>query len=148
MKKLFTPAVSIASAMLLVLTGCGKRINDELPENPIEFHTGAFVNPADPDDTYQSIEYNQRTYIGYGTLKNTIHGYDVGKCLGYIVQDGVPMKDVRVFLLNADIDENYLVQLVSGGIMDQPVFYRAIDSRGKKIFTPKYIEGLDYNYWK
>ena len=134
--------------LLLILAGCGKRIDCGLPESPIEFHTGSFVNPADSDDTYQSIEYNGRTYVGYCTVKNSIDGNDVGKCLGYIVQDGVPMKDVRVFLLNADIDENYLVQLVSGGIMDQPVFYRAIDSRGKKIFTPKYIEGLDYNYWK
>ena len=146
MKKCFNASFFIAAVLLLILTGCGRRIDDDLPENPIEFHTGTFVNPADPDDTYQSIEYNERTYIGYGTLKNTIHGYDVGKCLGYIVQDGVPMKDVRVFLLNADIDENYLVQLVSGGIMDQPVFY--LDSRGKIIFTPKYIEGLDYTYWK
>ncbi len=147
MKSRVSILVSVVSA-LLILAGCGRRIDYELPEDPIEFHTGTFVNPADPDDTYHSIEYNERTYIGYGTLKNTIHGYDVGKCLGYIVQDGVPMKDVRVFLLNADIDENYLVQLVSDGIMDQPVFYRALDSRGKIIFTPIYIESLDYTYWK
>ena len=145
MKKSITTAFCIAVALLL--TGCGRRIDYELPVNPIEFHTGTFVNPADPDDTCQSIEYNGRTYIGYGTLKGSIDD-DVGQCLGYIVQDGVVMKDVRVFLLKADIDANYLVQLVSGGMMDQPVFYRAIDSRGKKIFTPKYIEGLDYNYWK
>ena len=148
MKRWFPVIAFVVSMLLLILAGCGKRIDCGLPESPIEFHTGSFVNPADSDDTYQSIEYNGRTYVGYGTVKNSIDGNDVGKCLGYIVQDGVVMKDVRVFLLNADIDENYLVQLVSGGIMDQPVFYRAIDSRGKKIFTPKYIEGLDYNYWK
>ena len=140
-------AFCLAAALVIFLPGCGKRIDTALPEAPIEFHTGTFVNPADPDDTCQSIEYNGRTYIGYGTLKGSIDD-DVGQCLGYIVQDGVPMKDVRVFLLNADIDENYLVQLVSGGIMDQPVFYRALDSRGKIIFTPKYIKGLDYTYWK
>ena len=148
MKSRFPIIVFIASAMLLILTGCGKRIDSELPEKPTGFHTGTFANPTDPDDTYLSIEYDGRTYIGYGIPKGRLDGNDVGKCLGYIVQDGVPMKDVRVFLLNADIDENYLVQLVSGGIMDQPVFYRAFDSRGKKIFTPKYIESLDYTYWK
>ena len=148
MKKLFTPAVSIAAALLLILTGCGKRIDSALPESPIEFHTGTFVNPADPDDTYQSIEYDGRTYIGYGTLKKSIDGNDVGKCLGYIVQDGVVMKDVRVFRLNADSDANYLVQIFTDGFMDQPVFYRALDSKGKKIPTPQYIESLDYSFWK
>ena len=146
MKKSITTAFCIAVALLL--TGCGRRIDYELPVNPIEFHTGTFVNPADPDDTCQSIEYNGRTYIGYGTLKGSIDGDDVGQCLGYIVQDGVVMKDVRVFLLKADIDANYLVQLVSGGFMDQPVFFRALDTRGKTIDTPPYIERLEYPYWE
>ena len=146
MKKSITTAFCIAVALLL--TGCGRRIDYELPVNPIEFHTGTFVNPADPDDTCQSIEYNGRTYIGYGTLKGSIDGDDVGQCLGYIVQDGVVMKDVRVFLLKADIAANYLVQLVSGGFMDQPVFFRALDTRGKMIDTPPYIAPLDYTYWK
>ena len=146
MKKSITTAFCIAVALLL--TGCGRRIDYELPVNPIEFHTGTFVNPADPDDTCQSIEYNGRTYIGYGTLKGSIDGNDVGQCLGYIVQDGVVMKDVRVFLLKADIDANYLVQLVSGGFMDQPVFFRALDTRGKTIDTPPYIERLEYPYWE
>ena len=145
MKKSITTAFCIAVALLL--TGCGRRIDYELPVNPIEFHTGTFVNPADPDDTCQSIEYNGRTYIGYGTLKGSIDD-DVGQCLGYIVQDGVVMKDVRVFLLKADIDANYLVQLVSGGMMDQPVFFRALDTRGKTIDTPPYIERLEYPYWE
>ena len=145
MKKSITTAFCIAVALLL--TGCGRRIDYELPVNPIEFHTGTFVNPADPDDTCQSIEYNGRTYIGYGTLKGSIDD-DVGQCLGYIVQDGVVMKDVRVFLLKADIDANYLVQLVSGGFMDQPVFFRALDTMGKTIDTPPYIERLEYPYWE
>ena len=52
-----TAVLSIAAALLTILPGCGKRIDMELPEKPIEFHTGTFVNPADPDGTYQSIEY-------------------------------------------------------------------------------------------
>ena len=148
MKKLFTPAVSIASAVLLILTGCGRRIDNKLPENPIEFHTGTFVNPVDPDDTYQSIEYDGRTYIVYGTIRKSIKGDDVGKCLGYIVQDGTVMKDTRVFLLNADPDANYLVRFAVGGFMNQPIFFRAIDTKGKEIGVPPYIENLDYPYWK
>ena len=148
MKKRFHVAVCIAAALLPILTGCGKRIDYELPVKPIEFHTATFVNPSDPDDSYQSVEYNGRIYIGYGTLKGSIDGDDVGQCLGYIVQDGVIMKDVRVFLLKADPDENYLVQLVSGGFMDQLVFFRALDSKGKTIDTPPYIERLEYPYWE
>ena len=148
MKKCFQSVLCLATVMLLILAGCGRRIDYSLPENPIEFHTGTFANPADPGDTYQSIEYNGRTYIGYGILKSSINGGDVGKCLGYIIQDGVKMDDMRVFLLNADPDANYLVRFAVGGFMDQPNFFRAIDTRGKMIGTPGYIESLDYLFWK
>lgn len=148
MKKGLNPTVLIAAAMLQVFPGCGRRIDYDLPKNPIEFHTGTFVNPTDSEDSYQSIEYDGRTYIGYGTFKKSVDGNDVGKCLGYIVQDGVVMKDVRIFLLNADPDANYLIQLAAGGIMNQPTCLRALDTRGKKIGTPQYIESLDYAYWK
>jgi hypothetical protein len=140
--------VFAVSTLLLILAGCGKRIDDKLPESPIEFHTGTFVNPAAPDDSYQSIEYDGRTYIGYGTLKNAIDGDDVGKCLGFIVMDGVIMKKVRIFLLNADPDANYLVRIFTDGFMNQPFFFRALDTKGKEIGTPKYIESMDYPYWK
>lgn len=150
MKNRVTTAFRIAFTLLLILTGCGKRIDFELPKNPIEFHTGTFVNPADSDDTYQSFEYNGRTYIGYGTLKGSIDGNDVGKCLGYAILDGVAVKDVRIFLLNADPDANYLylVQIFPDSFMNQPFFLRAVDTREKKIDTPPYIESLEYPYWK
>ncbi len=148
MRNRFAAAFFIAAAILPGLAGCGRRIDYELPEKPIEFHTGTFVNPADSDDTYQTIEYNGRTYIGYGTLRNSIDGDDVGKCLGYVVQDGVKMDDMRVFPLNADPDANYLVRFAIGGFMNQPDFFRALDTRGKTIDTPPYIESLDYSFWK
>ena len=150
MKNRVTTAFCIAFTLLLILAGCGKRIDFELPKNPIEFHTGTFVNPADSDDTYQSFEYNGRTYIGYGTLKGSIDGNDVGQCLGYIILDGVAVKDVRIFLLNADPDANYLylVQIFPDSFMNQPFFLRAVDTREKKIDTPPYIESLGYSYWE
>ena len=141
-------AVFLAAAFQLFLAGCARRIDYDLPEKQIEFHTATFVNPADPDDTCQSIEYNGRTYIWYGTIKNKIGGDDVGKCLGYIVQDGVVMKDSRIFLLNADPDANYLVRISTGGVMEQPDFFRALDSKGKIISTPQYIESLGSSYWE
>ena len=148
MKSRIRTAVFVAAAFQLILAACDRRIDFELPENPIEFHTGTFVNPADPDDACQSIEYDGRTYIWYGTLKHKIDGNDIGKCLGYIIQDGVVMKDLRIFLLNADPDANYLVRFSTGGFMDQPDFFRALDSKGKTISTPPYIERLGSSYWE
>ena len=148
MKTRILTAVIVAAAFQLFPAGCGRQIDFELPKDPVEFHTGTFVNPADPDDACLSIEYNGRTYIWYGTLKHKIDGDDVGKCLGYIVQDGVIMKDSRIFLLNADPDANYLVRFSIGGMMDQPDFFRALDSKGKTIGTPPYIESLGHSYWE
>ena len=148
MIKRITTALCLAVALLCFLAGCGSRINTDLPEKPIEFHTGTFVNPADPDDTYQSIEYDGRPYIGYGTLKGSIDGDDVGQCLGYIIQDGTIMKTVRIFPLTADPDANYLVEIFTDGFMNQPFFFRALDTRGKAIDTPRYIESLGYSYWE
>ena len=133
--------------ILTLLTGCS-RIDYSLPEDPIEFHTGTFVDPNDPDDAYQSIEYNGRTYIPYGTLKGHITGKDVGACLGYIVQDGVKDENARIYLLAEDPDANYLMDYYVGGIMDQPMFYRALDTTGQPIHTPSFIDDLGYEYWK
>ena len=33
-------------------------------------------------------------------------------------------------------------------LMNQPVFWRATDTRGQEIFTPAFIENLGYGYWK
>ena len=31
--------------------------------------------------------------------------------------------------------------------MDQPIFYRAMDTRGQAIDTPRFIQSLEYAYW-
>ncbi len=130
-----------------LLTGCS-RIDYSLPKAPIEFSTGTFVNQNDPDDSYQSIDYNGRTYIPYGTLQGRITGKDVGACLGFIVQNGIKDENSRVYLLTEDPDANFLVNFYIGGIMDQPMFYRALDTTGRPIPTPSFINDLGYEYWK
>lgn len=145
-KKALLPV--IMTIVILALSGCGNKVDYSLPDSPIRFDTGTFVNPYDSDDTYLSIRYNDRTYIGYGTLNGRIKGKDVGDCLGFIVQDGVQMEDARIFLLTADPDENYLVRLETEGIMNQPDFFRAIDTVGQNIDTPDFIEDLGYDVWK
>ena len=146
-------ALKTSLLLLLILTlfaalcGCGHRIDTTLPEDPLEFRTCNFVNPADPDDAYQSIEYRGRTYIPYGALKGRIDGNDVGACLGYPVQDGVKQEDIRICLLRGDPDANYLVRIFPNGIMDQPDFFRATDTQGKEIDTPRFIDSLGYAFW-
>ena len=137
--------VFLLALAAFTLTACGG-IDRSLPEDPIAFYTNTFANPADAEDTYASIEYDGRTYIPYGTLKNRIAGKDVGPCLGYVVQDGVPMEDVRVFPLTADPENNFLMETTEG-FMDQPFFLRAVDTRGKEILVPGYIDSLSYDFW-
>ncbi len=140
-----TAVLVLLTALATVLTACGG-IDSLLPADPIEFNTKTFVNPDDAEDTYLSIEYAGRTYIPYGTLKNRITGKDVGPCLGYIVQDGERMEDVRIFPLTADPENDYLLHTTEG-FMDQPLFFRAVDTRGEEIPAPAYIESLSYGFW-
>ena len=139
--------VGILSSML-VLSACASRIDYSLPANPIEFNTGTFKNPNNPDDDYISIEYNGRTYIPYGTINGIVPKDEMGDCLGYIVQDGTKMEDSRIFLLGGDSDANYLGRFETEGVMNQPDFFRAVDTVGQEIITPKYIDDLDYDFWK
>ena len=148
MKKRLFGLILAAAFCVLFFAGCANRIDYSLPSNPTAFNTGTFVNPNDEDDAYQSIEYNGRTYVCYGTIKGKLDGNDVGECLGYIVQDGVKDENARVFKLTDDADGNYLVNIYVGGIMDQPIFYRAVDTAGKDIYTPKYIYDLGYDFWR
>jgi hypothetical protein len=41
-----------------------------------------------------------------------------------------------------------LVEIDTVGFMSQPTFLRAIDTVWKDISTPKYIESLDYEFWR
>lgn len=137
-----------ALCLLLLLAACGKRIDYSLPENPTEFVTEDYVNPNDPEDGYRAIVFSGRIYIPYGTLKGALRGEDIGKCLGYLVQDGQKDENSRVFLLTDDAETNFLAVLEVEGVMNQPAFYRAVDTAGRAVAVPKFINDLDYDFWK
>ena len=63
------------------------------------------------------------------------------------MQDGEERMDDRVFPLSADPERNYLVVITVNGFMDQPIFYRALDTAGKDIETPAFVQSLDYGIW-
>jgi hypothetical protein len=117
----------------------------ELNDDAISFNMGEYVDESDDNASYATIEYNERTYILYGTLKHSIKTKDINECIGYIIQD----ENNRVYTLTEDINNNYLmVYDTETNLMNQPDFYRAVDTKGEKIDTPSYIDSLDYNFWK
>lgn len=144
MKKLLPCALAI----VLLLTGCLSDVDYSLPDNPIAFETYEFTNPDNQDDGYMAFEYNGRVYIPYGTLTGRIDGDDVAQCLGYKVQDDEADKNARIYTLSADSENNYLMDYYVNSIMEQPDFWRAIDTVGENISTPKFIESLEYEYWR
>ena len=147
-KKAGIAVLLLAVLALAAFAGCVNRIDYSLPQTPFEFVTYSLNDPSDPENGYLAFDYNGRTYVPFGTSGGRITGKDVGPCLGYIVQDGEKREGDRVFSLTADAELDYLVVMTVNGFMDQPVFYRAADTAGKDIDTPKFITDLDYGYWK
>ena len=142
-------------ALMLCLTACGNRIYPDLPEDPISFEMGVYLDPDDPDDAgYGTLEYEGRTYIVYGTLGKTLHKKDIDQCIGYIVMDENSSsvtdpddKNTRVYTLADDPEHNYLMEYDSI-FMNIPSFWRAMDTQGKNIADPAYIDSLKYFYWE
>lgn len=143
-------------SLLSALAGCGGGLAPELPEAATEFVLGNYVNPADPDDGYAAISYKGRVYAYYGTIKRSLRaedlgpclGYTVQGCLGYTVQEGEKQEDQRICLLAADPEANYLARIPVERFMNQPDFFRALDTAGKEIETPDYIQPLGYPIWE
>ena len=142
--------------IIIILNKDNKSIYPNLPEEPIAFSTTEFIDTADDDAGYLVIEYNGRRYMPYGTIKRSVKESDIDRCIGYIVHDekftsmiDVNNTDTRIYLLAEDNDNNFLMEYYIGThLMNQPIFWRAVDTKGKEIFIPNCIDSLEYNYWK
>lgn len=145
--------VVLVPLFIFVLTSCRNKYPD-LKDNAIAFNMGEYT--GENDDKYSTIKYNGRTYMPYGTLKGIIRNKNVSECIGYIIQNENSSsvvdendKDTRVYTLVEDSNENYLmIYYIGTTLMNQPDFWRAIDTKDKKVDTPNYIDSLYYNYWK
>ena len=42
----------------------------------------------------------------------------------------------------------FMAQYIGTDFMNPQLFDRIIDTKDKNIYIPKYIDDLDYNYWK
>ena len=145
----------LMGVLVLSLTGCGIKYPD-LEKDAIGFQTGNYIDENDDGSEYLTIEYNGRTYMPYGTLKGSLKEKDIDKCIGYIIQNensssiiDKDNKDNRIYKFIDDKENNFLMEYYIGtDLMDQPSFYRAIDTKNNDINIPKFIDSLDYNYWK
>ena len=140
--------------MLVLVTILTRTNYPELKKNAISFIMGEYKSDID-DTLYGSLNYNDRIYIPYGTLKGQIKTKDIKNCIGYIIQDensssttNLNDKDTRVYTLVNDKDENFLmVYYIGESLMNQPDFYRALDTKDKNIEIPNFIDKEDYEYW-
>lgn len=141
-------AVLFVINMIILTGGCGNSLEISLPDDPMEFATYQYVNPDNSEDSYMAFSYNDRTYISYGTPNGNISKQDIAECLGYIVQEGVAKEDQLVVRLAEDLNCNCLMIYYANGGMQDPVFYRAIDTKDKEINTPSFVKSFSYEYWK
>lgn len=138
---------SIFVAFIILLCGCSNSLDIEYPDNPIKFETYTYVNPDNADDTYRAFKYNEREYIPYATLENSVAQNDISTCLGCIVQDGKET-DTWVVTLSDSDNNDYLMLYYPNTHNQQPEFYRAIDTKGKEISTPDYISDEKFEFWR
>lgn len=141
--------------LIVLLTGCGMKY-PKLEKDAIAFKTSSYVDENDDGASYLIFEYNGRTYMPYSGLKGTLKSRDLDKCIGYIIQDensssvvDKDNKDTRIYTLTEDKENNFLMEYYIGTTeMNQPIFYRAMDTKGKNINIPKIIDDTEHNYWK
>ena len=151
--------VLVLMALLALTTcaaGCGKIHYPELSDDAIAFTMGTFEDSEHDDSLFGTIEYNGRIYIPYGTTNLAYSQKSIDECIGYLIMDenstSVPdsdNKNVRIYTVSDDPDNNYLLEFDETiTLMNQPVFYRALDTKGKDITTPKFIDSLEYKFWE
>ena len=143
-RKVLLPAMVVLA--LFGLTACSG-IEYTIPENPIEFEQGSYVNPDDTTDMYDTISYNGKTYAPYGALANVLSQEEVDTVLGYVVDITNPTDEsVLVVTLSKDYDHNFLMLVEDNGT-GEITFYRDLATADEDIEVYGYIEPLAYPIW-
>lgn len=125
-------------------SGCSMP-GDLFAKEPEMYATAGSIKMYDSDSMDSMlIDVNGRTYAPYGVVKKSMSNRSLRECVGYIDDD----KDRRVYTLEEDPFDNYLVQKTVNAFMDPPMFFRDISTIKEDIFTPYYIESLDYEEWE
>ena len=116
-----------------------------------------------------SYKYAGRIYVPYGRRKEgwgKPGSRELDRCVGYVESnDSAPEKPVkdegtadsglRIYTLKGDDDHNFLMEYVETGLMDEPTYLRAVDTKGEdagQVGLPDYVEpeGADVmaSVWK
>lgn len=126
----------------VLLSGCSMLDQDKgvlvLPPDP-----QSYEQVYDEDTGETTIDIDGRTYSYFGSLKGSFSNDSIRECLGYVDDD----KNMRIYSLYDDPYDNYIMVKYINGVMEQPSFLRAVDTKHKDIFTPSYIESACYESW-
>ena len=73
MKRMVPIIIVLTSVLSMTLmVACGSGLDYSLPDDPIRFSTTTFVDSSNEEGEYAAIEYEDRAYIPFGTLKGTL----------------------------------------------------------------------------
>lgn len=141
--------------LLLSLSGCAKQKYPPLPADAIAFGMGTYEDAEHDGALFGTIEFNGRLYVPYGTTGSAYRPTYAEKCIGYIIQDENSSsvvdpgnKDRRVYTLSGDPDNNFLLEYDETiRLMNTPSVFRALDTNGKEIEIPGFIEAYGYELW-
>ena len=134
--------IALLIAVLLIYSMLCACARESLPEDAVDFTTTEYINPDDAEDGYAGVvEYNGRQYVLYGVQSGTVKLSRIGECIGYCDGDA----NARVYSLDETGD--YLAEFYANGMMEQVTFLRALDTAGKEIYTPDYIDSLGFELW-
>ena len=128
----------VVSFIILTLAGCEDSLTShELPEQP------AVLKTVDVAGTGTGgLEYNGRAYLVYGSVgMKGLRKKDIKECVGYVYREDYPDDtELHIYTLANDKNVDFLVEYYTVGVMEQPMFLRAIDTVGKDIEVYDFID--------
>jgi hypothetical protein len=128
----------------VILGGCGNLVNYDIADDAIAIsdrNENTYLNPNDSEDSYSYVEIDGVKYIPYGTQGKTITNKEVGACIAYSETDS----NDRFYEVNGNHD--FIANYYVNGEMEQFDFWRSVDTIGKEIDVPDFVDDLGYEIW-
>ena len=142
-KKIKILAATAALSVSFLFSGCSEIMEYFAKAPDMQPNAQSFKMYDSDQMNSMLIDVNGRTYAPYGVVKNSMSKSSLRECIGYVDDD----KNCRIYTLNEDPFDNYLIQKSVNGFMDPDMFWRDISTIEDEVFTPEYIESLNYEEW-
>ncbi len=141
-----TIVISALLIALIMTAGCVFGEKYPLPDDPVKAAEEYYTFPDGRGAAMRTI--NGREYVLYGNLDGTVRAKDTGEVIGYVVREEYP-DDLNLRLVKLAATDDIIMEKYVNGMMDQPVFYRALDTIGKDIPVPSFIAPYeeDASFW-